>query len=183
MHDIRVLREQMQMLRDALSRRGALDGLAPVRDRAERLERERRTVIQAVEERKAARNTTSQEVAKRKRNGESADDLIARGRALGDEIARLETELGTAEEELRRILYEIPNVTLADVPAGGEENNRVVKEWGTPRPATGTAHWDIGARLGIIDLDRAAKISGSGFACYRGMGARLARSLLMYFMD
>ena len=184
MHDIRVLREQMQMLRDALGRRGALDGLAPVLDRAERLERERRAVIQAVEERKAARNSTSQEVAQRKRKGESADDLIARGRELGEEIGRLEKELAAAEEELQRILYEIPNVTLPDVPAGGEDNNRVVKEWGTPRREPSLKpHWDIGAHLGIIDIERGAKVSGSGFVCYRGMGARLARSLLMYFMD
>jgi seryl-tRNA synthetase len=184
MHDIRVLREQMDALRDALGRRGALDGLTTVLDRAAHLERERRTTIQAAEERKAARNTASQEVAQRKRKGEDAADLIARGRELGEEIARLERELDATEQELQRILLEIPNMTLSAVPAGGEEANRVVKEWGTPRREAGLLpHWDIGARLGIIDLERAAKISGSGFACYRGLGARLARSLLMYFMD
>src|SRR5437773_2258983 len=151
MHDIRVLREQMQMLRDALGRRGALAGLAPVLDRAERLERDRRTVIQAVEERKAARNAASQEVAQRKRKGEGADELIARARELGDEIARLERELDAAELELRAILLEIPNMTLAAVPAGGEENNTVVKEWGTPRREAGLRpHWEIGERLGIL---------------------------------
>jgi seryl-tRNA synthetase len=184
MHDIRVLREQMDVLRDALSRRGALDGLAPVLERAEHLERERRTAIQAVEERKAARNAASQEVARRKRNKEEADDLIASTRALGDEIARLEQELGGAEDELRRILLEIPNITLSEVPAGGEEANRVVKEWGTPRRDAGLVpHWEIGEKLGIIDVGRAAKVSGSGFVAYRGMGARLARSLLQFFMD
>ena len=184
MHDIRVLREQMQMLRDALGRRGALDGLAGTLDRAEQLERERRAMIQAVEERKAARNTASQEVAQKKRNKENADDLIARARDLGEEIGRLEKELTSAEEELQRILYDIPNVTLADVPAGGEDANRVMKEWGTPRREPGLLpHWDIGAKLGIIDLDRGVKVSGSGFVVYRGLGARLARSLLQYFMD
>ena len=184
MHDIRVLREQMDVLRDALGRRGALDGLAPVLDRAERLERDRRTIIQAVEERKAARNAASQEVAQRKRKGEDAADLIARARDLGEEISRLEKELGGAESELQAILLEIPNMTLPDVPAGGEEHNRVVKEWGTPRRDAGLkAHWEIGERLGIIDLERATKVSGSGFVAYRGLGARLARSLLMYFMD
>src|SRR5205809_271703 len=184
MHDIRVLREQMDVLRDALNRRGALDGLVTVLERAERLERDRRTTIQAVEERKAARNATSQEVAQRKRKGEDAADLMARGRDLGEEIARLERELDITEQELERILLEIPNITLAAVPAGGEDVNRVVKEWGTPRRESGLRpHWEIGARLGIIDPERAAKVSGSGFACYRGQGARLARSLLMYFMD
>ena len=184
MHDVRVLREQMDSLRDALARRGALDALAPVLERAEALERDRRTMIQAVEERKAARNVSSQEVATRKRNKEDASDLIARGRELGAEIAKLEGELGTIEQELQKILLEIPNITLPDAPAGGEENNRIVKEWGTPRREPGLqAHWDIGTRLGLIDIERAAKISGSGFAVYRGMGARLARSLLQFFMD
>jgi seryl-tRNA synthetase len=184
MHDIRVLREQMDVLRDALGRRGALDGLAPVLDRAEALERERRAMIQAVEERKAARNLASQEVAQKKRNKENADELIVRARELGEEIARLEKELGGTEEELQRILYEIPNITLPDVPSGGEDANRVTKEWGTPRRDAGLLpHWDLGAKLGIIDLERAAKVSGSGFVVYRGLGARLVRSLLQFFMD
>jgi len=184
MLDIRVLREQVDTLRDALRRRGALDALAPVLERAGELERDRRTMIQAVEERKAARNVASQEVAARKRNKEDATDLIARGRELGEEIAKLEGELAALEGELQRILYEIPNMTLPDVPAGGEEQNRIVKEWGTPRREPGLeAHWDIGARLRLFDLERAAKISGSGFVVYRGLGARLARSLLQFFMD
>jgi len=184
MHDIRVLREQMEMLRDALGRRGALDALRPTLDRAEGLERDRRTMIQAVEERKAARNVASQEVAQKKRNKENADDVIARSRELGDEIAKLEKELADIETQLQQILLVLPNITLASVPAGGEENNRVVKEWGTPRKEAGLkAHWDIGAQLGILDLERAGKVSGSGFVAYRGLGARLARSLLQFFMD
>jgi seryl-tRNA synthetase len=184
MHDIRVLREQMDVLRSALDRRGALDGLAAVLDRAERLELDRRTTIQAVEERKAARNVASLEVARRKRNKEDADDLIASSRNLGEEIATLEEELAGVEQQLNTILLEIPNITLPDVPGGGEEANKVVKEWGTPRREAGLRpHWEIGERLGILDLERSAKVSGSGFVVYRGKGARLARSLLQYFMD
>ena len=92
MHDLRVLREQIDLLRDGMRRRGALDVLAPIIDRGETLDRERRELIQATDERKALRNTTSQEVAKRKRAGEPADELIAQGRALGDEIARTSEE-------------------------------------------------------------------------------------------
>src|SRR5688572_28716641 len=98
----------MDVLRDALQRRGALNAFAPVLERAEGLERERRTLIQATEERKAARNASSQEVATRKRNKEDATDLITRGRELGEEISRLEKELGDVEQELQRILLEIP---------------------------------------------------------------------------
>jgi len=184
MLDIRVLREQLPTLRDALARRGALESLAPTLQRAEQLERDRRTLIQATEERKAARNASSQEVAQRKKRGEDATDLIARGRDLGAEIAKLEGELAAVENELHGIVLVIPNPTLPDVPAGGEDHNKVVKEWGTPRREAGLKpHWELAVSAGILDLERGVKISGSGFVVYRGMGARLARSLLMFFMD
>jgi seryl-tRNA synthetase len=183
-HDLRVLREQVDQLRDGLRRRGALDGLGAVVERGQALEVERRTLIAATDERKARRNANAQEVAKRKRAGESADELIALGRGLGDEITQLERELGGVEERLKGVLLEIPNLTLAAVPAGGEENNVIVREWGTPRPREGVKpHWEIAAALGMIDLDRASKVSGSGFVFYRRNGSRLIRALLSYFMD
>jgi seryl-tRNA synthetase len=167
-----------------MRRRGVLDALAPVIDRGQDAERERRTLIQAVEERKAQRNTIAQDVAKRKRAKEDADELIAQGRALGDEIGRLERELATVEAGLNQALLEIPNITLSDVPAGGEDKNVIVREWGTPRPSTGVKpHWEIGAQLGMIDIERASKVSGSGFVFYRGLGARLVRALMNFFMD
>ena len=184
MHDLRVLREQVDQLRDGLRRRGALDGLAGVLERGQSLEVDRRTLIAAADERKARRNANAQDVAKRKRAGENADELITQGRALGDEITRLERELATVEEQLRGVLLEIPNVTLPAVPAGGEDNNVIVREWGTPRPPDGVKpHWEIASALGMIDLDRASKVSGSGFVFYRKNGARLIRALISYFMD
>jgi len=184
MHDMKVLREQIDLLRDGMRRRGALDGLASQLDRCEALERERRLLTQAVDERRAARNASSQEVARRKRAGESADDLMAQGRALGEEIARLESELAATEQALSGILLEVPNVTLPDVPAGGEECNVIVRQWGEPRPSEGVRpHWDIAAELGLVDLVRATKVSGSGFAVFRGAGARLVRSLMSFFLD
>ncbi len=184
MLDIRVLREQMTMLRDALARRGALDGLSLVLARAEQLEKERRSLIQGVEEKKAARNVSSQEVAQRKKRGEDAADLIAKGRALGVEITAIEDLLAKAEEELSGIVMVLPNITLPEVPSGGEDHNKIVKQWGTPRrdPAL-KPHWDLAEKLRIIDIERGAKVSGSGFVVYRGMGARMARGLLQFFMD
>src|SRR5215204_2466840 len=150
MHDLKALREQIDVLRDGMRRRGKLDQLGPVIDRAEWLDRERRLNIQAVEERKAARNTATQEVARRKKAKEDADDIVAQSRALGDEIARLETELATAEAELEGILLELPNITLPEVPGGGEECNVIVREWGTPRMEAGLRpHWDIAEKLGV----------------------------------
>src|SRR6185503_3177104 len=155
MHDLRMLRDQIDVLREGLRRRGALETLAPVLRRAEGLEQQRRALIVASDERKAARNANAQEVARRKKAGEPADELIALGRALGDEIAKLESDLRDVEGDLQGIVLEVPNVTLANVPEGGEENNAVVKSWGTPRTTGKLApHWEIGARLGLIDIER-----------------------------
>ncbi|MFL5576780.1 MAG: serine--tRNA ligase [Gemmatimonadaceae bacterium] len=184
MHDLRMVREQVDVLRDGLRRRGKLDSLTTTIDRAEALDRDRRALIQAVEERKAERNAVSQEVARRKRAREDADQLIERGRELGEEIARLERDRGEAEGALQGILLELPNVTLPDVPEGGEEANAVVRSWGAPRDAQGVRpHWEVGESLGLLDLPRGAKIAGSGFPVFRGAGARLVRSLMSFMLD
>ena len=184
MHDFRVLRDQVDALRSAMRRRGKLDVLAPLIDRGVALDLERRTMIQAVEERKAARNANSQEVARRKKAKEDADALIANGRALGEEIAQLESELARAEQELQSILLELPNLTLDEVPEGDEGHNAIVKSWGEPRAADGCKpHWELAEALGILDLARGAKISGSGFIVLRGTGARLTRALMNLFID
>ena len=184
MHDLRVVREGLDALREGMRRRGRLDALAPTLDRLADLDRDRRLTIQAVEERKAARNATSQEVARRKKGGEDASELVARGRALGEEIARLEAELAAAEGTLQSLLMELPNVTLPDVPAGGEEANAVVRSWGAPRDTAGVRpHWEVGDALGILDLARGAKVSGSGFVVLRRSGARLVRALMSFMLD
>ena len=179
-----MVREHIDALRSGMRRRGALDALSPTIERAIALDKARRDTIQAVEERKAARNVVSQQVGQRKRGGESADDLQQRSRALGDEIARLDRELAETEGELSAILLELPNITLDEVPPGGEENNAPIRSWGTPREgARVQPHWEIGTRLRIIDFERGAKISGSGFIVFRGMGARLVRSLMNLMLD
>ena len=184
MLDARFIRERPGDVRDAMRRRGALGTLGPLLDRSEVLDRERRLFIQAVEERKAARNASSQDVARRKKAGEDASDLIVLGKSLGEEIGRLEGELADTERALDAILFELPNITLADVPAGDEAHNTIVRSWGAPRATEGVRpHWEIGAALGLFDLERGAKISGSGFVVYRGNGARLIRALMNFFLD
>ncbi|MGH7712438.1 MAG: serine--tRNA ligase, partial [Gemmatimonadaceae bacterium] len=184
MHDLRVFREHVDALRDGMRRRSKLDQYDASIDEGVLLDQRRRSAIQAVEEKKAARNANSQEVARRKKAGEDATGLIAAGRALGDEIAVLENELAAAENRLNELLLDLPNVTLDEVPAGGEEANRVERTWGTPRPSDGVkAHWEIGEALGILDLMRGAKVSGSGFVFFRGLGARLVRALITWFVD
>ncbi|HEV8363522.1 MAG TPA: serine--tRNA ligase [Gemmatimonadaceae bacterium] len=184
MHDLRVFREHVDALRDGMRRRDKLDQYGASIDEGVALDARRRSVIQAVEEKKAARNQNSQEVARRKKAGEDATSLITNGRALGDEISALENELQAAESRLSELLLDLPNVTLEDVPAGGEEANRVVSTWGTPRPSDGVKpHWEIGEALGMLDLMRGAKVSGSGFVVFRGLGARLVRGLITWFVD
>ena len=179
-----MVREHIDALRNGLRRRGALDALSPTLERAVTLDKARRETIQAVEERKAARNAVTQQVGQRKRAGESADELQEQSRALGDEIARLDRELAQTESELSAILLELPNITLDQVPAGGEESNAVVRSWGTPREgARIQPHWEIGAKLGLIDFERGAKITGSGFIVFRGKGAHLVRSLMNLMLD
>jgi seryl-tRNA synthetase len=183
-HDLKLLRENVALLREGMRRRQRLEALGPVIDRAEALDRRRRALLGRVEERKAARNAASQEVARRKRAGEDAEELIVRTRALGDEIAALERECDEVVTELEALQYELPNIPLPDVPDGGEEANRVVRTWGEPRPTDGVRpHWEVGERLGLLDLARGAKISGSGFVVFRGLGARLTRALMSFMLD
>jgi seryl-tRNA synthetase len=183
-HDLRTLREQPELLREAMARRQKADQYAPILDRAADLERERRLLIAAVEERKASRNADSQEVARRKRVGEDASDLIARGRLLGEEITQLERELAQIEQSLTSIVLGLPNIPLAEVPDGGEDAGAVVRTWGTPRESAGVRpHWELASELGLFDLERGAKVSGSGFTFFRGAGARLVRALLNFFIE
>lgn len=185
MHDIRLLRDQMAHLREGMRRRGKLEELSGVLDRAGALEKERRGAIQAAEEAQARRNRLSQEVAQRRRAGENADALMAESRAIGDELTALEARRSAVEAEMQEILLELPNITLDEVPEGGEENNRVLRTWGEPRAAESgiVPHWEIGEQLGVLDLPRGAKISGSGFIVYRGLGARMVRALMNFMVD
>ncbi|HKS07488.1 MAG TPA: serine--tRNA ligase [Gemmatimonadaceae bacterium] len=184
MHDLRMIREQLPALREGMRRRGMLDVLDDILARSENLEKERRLLLQAVEERKAKRNVVSQEVGRKKRRGEPCDALVEESRALGTEIDELDERLALVQATLDGVLLEIPNITLPDVPEGGAEHNRVVRSWGSPRATDGVQpHWVIADRLGVIDFARGAKISRSGFVAYRGAGSRLVRSLIQFMLD
>jgi seryl-tRNA synthetase len=183
-HDLRTLRDNLESLREGMRRRLQLDALAPRIDRADVLDRERRSLIQRVDEQKATRNAATQEVARLKKGKENADALIAQTRALGDEISALELELAGVESELGDILMQLPNIPLADVPDGGEESNRIVRAWGEPRDSAGVRpHWEIGEQLGILDLAAGSKISGSGFIVLKRGGAKLVRALMSFMLD
>ncbi len=184
MLDARLVREGIGQLREGLRRRGTLEAFAPLIDEAEALDRVRRRTITQVEDRKAQRNKVTQEVGRLKKAGEDAAALMTQARGIGDAIAADEAELAVTEARLTEILLGIPNLTLDDVPEGDESANVVVRQWGDPRAVDGVVpHWDVAVLLGMLDLARGAKISGSGFIVYRGAGARLVRALMNLMLD
>lgn len=184
MHDLRMVRDQVAQLREGMRRRGKLAQHGPEIDEAEALDRARRAAITAVEEKKARRNAVTQDVGRLKKAKLDAEAPMAEARALGEEIAALEAQLAPMQERLDALLLSIPNVPLPDVPEGDESHNKVVRTWGAPRAAESVRpHWEVGAALGLIDLERGAKVSGSGFVVYRGLGARMIRAFMNAMLD
>lgn len=184
MHDLRMVREHIDVLREGMRRRGKLDAFGDLIDRAQSVDADRRSVIQQVEKTMAERNGITREVGRRKRTGEEAGHLLSESRSLGEQIDVFRSNLAVLEDELQLSLLSIPNVTLPDVPEGSEECNKVIRTWGSPRDSDGVRpHWEIGAELGLVDFERGAKISGSGFIVFRGRGARLVRSLMNFMLD
>ncbi len=145
----------------------------------------RRELHTTVETLKAERNAMSGEVAGRKKAKEPADDLLATLKASGDRVKLLDAEVKGGDEELERELMVGPNLPLPEVPDGDATHNQVVRTWGTAKnfPWTPRPHWDLGQALGILDLPRGAKVAGSGFPLFVGMGSRLIRALANFMLD
>ncbi len=184
MIDIRDLRTDPEGTIASLARRGDPDLPGLLRDILA-LDARRRTLLATVETRKAERNTATEEVARRKRAGVPADDLVAALRDSGDIVRALDTEVREIDVALEERLLAVPNIPDPAAPDGSALANRVIRSWGTPRPGGGTCrpHWDLGESLGLLDLPRGARIAGSGFPLYRGLGARLVRSLASFMID
>ncbi len=182
MLDIKRIRENPDAVKAAVS---AKHEKADV-DRILDLDARRREALKRVEGLKAERNAGSKDIGRRKKAGEDTSDLQARVRAMGEEIKSLDAEVAEVTGERDRLMAWVPNVPAPDVPVGEDESaNEVVREWGEkpefafePKP-----HWDLGGTLGVIDLERAAKVSGAGFTLFRGLGARLERALWSFMLD
>lgn len=181
MLDLKLIRENPDAVKAGISKKNAKVDI----DQILAIDARRRDIIREVDTLKAQRNKASDEIAKMKKAGQPAEDAIASMRKVGDEIAAKDTELRTVEEEMTSALKWIPNIPHDSVPVGDESHNQVVREWGTiPKPTFKVLpHWEIGAKLGILDLEAAAKISGSGFYVLKGQGARLERALVSYMLD
>jgi seryl-tRNA synthetase len=181
MLDAALLRNDLENVILGLARKG----LAFDRDTFSRLESERRRVIQEAEAQKAERNRVSDEVARLKRAKEDASALIAAQREVGDRLKALEAAEKDADAAFRAFLATLPNLPHESVPEGRDEQaNLEVKRWGQPpvmdKPLD---HVELGSRLGILDLDRAAKLSGARFAVLKGLGAKLERALINFMAD
>ncbi|TVP72268.1 MAG: serine--tRNA ligase [Gemmatimonadales bacterium] len=184
MLDIRHIRDLPDQVRSALRRRGESDAAEAV-DRILDLDGSRRAAITEADELKARRNEVSRTIGELKRKGEGAEDLILEMRSVGERIAALDGRIREVEEEVERILLETPNIPLPEVQEGGEADAVEVHASGTPttHPFPALPHWELGQSLGILDLERGARISGSGFPVLRGAGARLQRILVEWMME
>lgn len=184
MIDLKLLRQDPEGVRARLARRGDPAALALL-DELLALDQRRRDLITRTETGKAERNRATEEVARRKRAGEAADDLTASLRAAGEEARALEADLRAVEADIERRLLAVPNLPLPEAPDGDASANRVVRTWGEPPtlPFAPKPHWDLGTALGILDLPRGAKLSGSGFPVFLGAGARLVRALEQFMLD
>lgn len=182
MLDMKFVRENPELVMDAMRKRNANVNL----DEFLELEKKRRELTLQVEALKSQRNAASQEIGKMKKAGENAGAQMAEVRALGDKIAEDDKELKDIEVRLKEILMTIPNMPAADTPVGSSDaDNPVVRTWREPAKFAfePQAHWDIGEKLNILDVERAGKVSGARFTFYRGLGSRLERSVINFFLD
>ena len=150
------------------------------------LDTERRAAVTESEQLKALRNAASMEIGALKKSGADTSEPQQKVRAMGARMAELDGKVAALDEEFRAILTGIPNLPHESVPVGkGAEDNTLVLKWGKPREFTFSAkpHWDLGPELGILDMERAAKVTGARFAVYWGVGARLERALVSFMLD
>ncbi|HKQ07326.1 MAG TPA: serine--tRNA ligase, partial [Blastocatellia bacterium] len=185
MLDVNFVRANLELVRAKLEQRGfPLDAL----DRFTTLDERRRQLVRQRDELNAERNRESQEIGKLMKAGqkEDAESRRAAVRQIGDQIAASEAELGVVEADLNNLLVTIPNLPDDSVPVGRDESaNQVIKQWGTPPrfDFTPRDHVDLATELGLLDLERAAKLSGARFAVLTGVGARLERALINFCLD
>lgn len=180
---MKFVRENPTLVKECLEKRQ----LSPqIVDQFLQLDEQRRQKIAFGEKMKKERNQVSEEIGLLKKQGEAAQNLILQMRTTSQKIKEVDEHVRCLEEELKKLLLTIPNLPHASVPIGaGESDNRVERHWGSlpqfdfePQP-----HWDLGEKLGILDFSRAAKVTGTRFVFYKGLGALLERALINFMLD
>src|SRR5437868_7801162 len=184
MLDLNFVRDNLPLVEEKLRQRG-MDPSAVLKDFRE-LDTKRRQAITEAETSKAQRNQATEEIGKLKKSGQDASAAMAQAKDLREKISALEKTASDFDAQLRDILVGIPNLPHASVPVGKSADDNVeVRRWGTPPKFdfTPKAHWDLGPQLGILDMERAAKLTGARFAVYWDLGAQLERALMNFMLD
>jgi seryl-tRNA synthetase len=182
MHDLNYFRDHLDVFADMAKRRAISLDL----DAFRALDKERRQLITANEQRKAQRNKGSEEIARLKKEKQNADGLIAEMKQVSESIKQSDERVAELDATQRNLLLAIPNIPHSSVPVGASAaDNREVRRWGAPPKFSfqPKPHWDVGEGAGILDLPAATKITGARFAVYKGWGARLERALANFFLD
>jgi seryl-tRNA synthetase len=182
MHDLNYFRDHLELFADMAKKRGAALDL----DAFRAIDKERRELITANEQRKAQRNKASDEIVRLKKEKQSADVILAEMKQVSEFIKQSDERIAELDATQRELLLTIPNIPHSSVPVGhGAADNVEVRRWGAP-PKFDFApkpHWEVAERAGILDLPAATKITGARFAVYKGWGARLERALANFFLD
>ncbi len=185
MLDLKRIRNNTEEIKTALSNRGE-DFDVSVIDEVIALDEQRREILVAVEALKGKRNQVSSEIPKLKKAGQDVAPIMAEMREIGDKIKEQDNKVNEIDEKIKYIMLRIPNIPNPKVPEGAsDEDNVEIKRWGEPTKFDFEikAHWDLGTNLNILDFERAGKVTGSRFTMYKGLGARLERAVINYFLD
>src|SRR5437763_1286557 len=184
MLDLGFVREHLPLIEEKLRLRG-MDPGAVLGD-FQALDGERRRLITEAETLKAQRNRAAEEIARLKKDKKDAEQLIAQNKEMRARGEELEKQAAEKEEKLRGLMASIPNLPHSSVPPGkGPEDNKEIRRWGAPPdfPFKAKPHWELGEQLGVLDMERAAKLSGARFAVYWDLGAKLERALANFMLD
>lgn len=182
MHDLSFFRANLDTIAQRLATRGYFLDVAQFRA----LDAERRAVLAEAEQLKAKRNELSAQIPRLRADGQDISGIQQESRSIGEEITVLDEKAKAADASFRDLMAGVPNIPHESVPVGKSADDNVeVRRWGQPREFDfqPKAHWDLGPELKILDLERATKITGARFAVYWGMGARLERALINFFLD
>jgi seryl-tRNA synthetase len=182
MHDLNFFRSHLDEMRQRLATRGFVLDVEAFQD----LDKRRRQCVTESEQLKAERNQATAEIGKLRKEGVDTSEKQQAVRAMGERMAELDQQATKLDEEFRDVLARVPNIPHESVPVGkSEQDNVEVRRWGTPREFSfePKPHWDLGPALGILDMERAAKVTRARFAVYWGLGARLERALINFMLD
>ncbi len=182
MLDIKILRTNPDLIRTALKNRCNDLDITP----AIELDKQRRELLNDVEQRKAQQNEITKKIPAMKKAGEDTQSIFDQMRALSDTIKEDDAKISEIDDQLRNFMLRIPNIPNESVPVGKDDTENIeMRRWGNPTTFSfePKPHWDIGTNLEILDFDRGAKIAGSRFTVYKGQGAKLERAVIQYFLN